>query len=145
MEQLIVALTRYLIIATEKMEKDLGARMLPLGAAAAAPTPEPTPAPKKERKVKAPKAEVPAEEPVVEEKEKPLSEAESVTTLHQTAKAFVQRYQNETPGGITRAKKIMADEFKVDAISKLNHEQRLALIAILNDQMGADQKVEALL
>lgn len=68
---------------------------------------------------------------------KAMTEDESATEVLETAKQYVQRFQKETPDGMTRAKKIIADRYKATRLAELKHDQRVDLIAILRAEMEA--------
>ena len=65
-----------------------------------------------------------------------ISEDESLPIALATAKEFVQRFSNAKPlDGLTQARAILAEHFKVGAIPALSHEQRVELIGILKAKL----------
>lgn len=76
-----------------------------------------------------------------------MTPEQSLAKVKEVAKAFVLRFQKETPTGYDRAKAKL-DAFFTDPkealITKLNHPQRIAYIAALEHEMAlADKKVAA--
>lgn len=65
-----------------------------------------------------------------------ISEDESLSEALTVAKEFVQRFQKQTPDGLTRARAILAEHFKVGSIPALSHEQRIQLTGMLKKELA---------
>ena len=136
MNELIKAFTELCKEATKYLEKMNGVERLPmivpkgfsLPTAGAEEVPPPT-----EMKYPGPtegaikKAKAPTKKLITPI----MTEAESAERVQLAAKAYVQRYQNETPNGIDRARAILLEQFKAAKIKDLNHDQRVSFIGTL--------------
>lgn len=148
-------LTKFLVEATRYLERLNGQEMLPLAAPAASKPgrkpkaeakPEPAPAPEKKSAVEA-LIEQPAAKPAPAALKRPdiaefevatrvIKPEESLPLAIQTAKEFVQRFQNAKPeDGLQMARRMMAEVFKVGKISDMSHEARIEFIALLEKKM----------
>lgn len=81
-------------------------------------------------------------ETVVYEKitERAISPEESLPLALTTTKEFVQRFQKATPDGLARARKILAEVFKVGKIGDMKHEARVEFIGLLEKEMAGAAK-----